>query len=91
MTTWIDIEKEKPTEMEEYKVKVKSINTGYLNEFKALWVPKEEKFYSDQFPVSENSNIVCWKKIMEEYNVVHSYGQLGGISSIFGADSGEIL
>lgn len=59
--TWIDIKKEKPTEMAEYQVKVKDINLGYINERKALWVPEEEKFYSDQFPVSENSNIVCWK------------------------------
>ena len=65
MNEWIDFAEEKPDKLKEYKVKIKSINTGFMNEFKALWVTKEDKFYSESFPVSENSNIIAWREINE--------------------------
>lgn len=63
MNEWQDFSEIKPKKIGEYKVKLKVVSTGYLEDFKATWIPKEEKFYSEYFPVSQNENILAWKII----------------------------
>lgn len=65
MSDWIDIEQERPDEINEYRVKIINKSTGFMEEHKATWVPKEKAFWSDNFQVNSNPSIIAWKKIEE--------------------------